>query len=280
MTQDAPVGGVGEKAEHRFCEGCGTALGPDAQFCGVCGRTVTPAGSGSGGAAAAPAAAPTPPPPPPPPPGAPSATRPVVAPVADAAAAPAGAATPWFRRRGPLLGLGAAALGIIVAVVLILVLSGGGSSGPSQAQINARNAAKQAAAAHAAAVQQATTALNGFDSAWGTETTAHNSLTNQEGSVVNAHNLGGARFILQSEANALNTMIGSVSQISFPAAAQPDARAFLTAANNEVGALTSVVSDPNDSDFNNGINSVNAANTALNGAHDLLRSDLLNATNS
>ena len=178
-----------------------------------------------------------------------------------------------------MLGLGAVGLGVIVAVVLILALSGG-SSGPSQAQINARNAQKAAANAQAAAVQQATTALNGLDDAWNTETTAHNSLTNQEGGVVGSHNLGAARFILQSEANALTTMINTVGQIDFPAGAQPDARSFITAANNEVGALQGVVSDPNDADFNNGINAINAANTALNGAHDLLRGDLQTAANS
>jgi hypothetical protein len=178
-----------------------------------------------------------------------------------------------------LVGAGAVALGVIVAVVLILALSGG-SSGPSQAQINARNAQKQAAEAHATAVQQATTALDSFDTAWNTEVTAHNSLTNQEGSVVGTHNLGAARFILQGEANALTTMINAVGQINFPSGAQADARAFITDTNNEIGALQGVVSDPNDGDFNNGVNAINAANTALNGAHDLLRNDLQTAANS
>jgi hypothetical protein len=284
MTQYAGVGaGVrGGKLDHRFCEHCGASLGADASFCGACGHTVAGAAPDPDAVQPAPDASGSPPPSPPPTQAVPPVSPQAAVPVTGADSGPPGAPTPWFRRRGLLAGLGAAGLVVIIAVVLIIVLSGG-SSGPSQAQINAQNARKQqaaASAAHVAAVRQATDALSALDNAWGTETTAHNTLTAQEGFVVSSHNLAAARPILQGEATALTTLINAVEQINFPTGAQPDGRAFLTAANSDLGALQAAFSDPNAADFNAKIDAINQANTALNGAHTLLRSDLESAANS
>jgi len=163
---------------------------------------------------------------------------------------------------------------VIAGIVILLTSGGGGKSGPTPAQI----AARQAQQAHQQEVDQAATAQASLSQAWSAEVTTSNSNTNQEKTASSNNDLGTARFDFAEDANAVQGLIGTLNSMTVPASVEPDLRSLITAANSALSAEQQAAL-PN-TDFNTQVNAVNAALTALDSAHDLVVSDLNNITSS
>ena len=261
-----PAKGPAVVTEPHFCESCGQQPGRTREFCGSCGLVVA---DGAQRAGQTTTITPTPPPPPgavapPPPPGAPSS--------------PAAAPTPRpARSRTPYLvgGVVVVVIALVVGVVLLLTQGGGGGkSGPTSAQV----AARQAAAQHQHEVDEASTAQTTLAQAWSAEVTTSNANTNQEKSASGSGDVGTARFDFAEDANAVQTLLSTLNSVTVPASVEPDLRSLITAANGALSAEQQAALPNND--FNTEVDAVNQSLTALDSAHDLVVSDLNNITSS
>jgi hypothetical protein len=192
--------------------------------------------------------------------------------------APQEPGAPWYQRRIAVFGGASVVLAAIIAVVLLLVFSSGSSSksGPTPAQIAARNAQEQ----HNRLVAQAEVASTSFLRAWNAHIFSSNANANTEKNAASGGDFAGARNAVQSALDSCHTLESAIGGVSFPSSMDADVRGFIAATNALCGAEAQLVSDADPSHFSSRADAINQAISALNGSEQIISRDLQNVISS